>query len=80
MPIPNAAVAMTTTYEGRQYSFYVDNEKDGKGQLILAMLVNYVNMGGIISVVGFCLNPTKVSLISASALSNTMYPLKGIHV
>ena len=44
------------------------------------MLVNYVNMGGVISVVGFCLNPTKVSFILASALSNAMYPLKGIRV
>ena len=35
--------------------------KDGEGQLIQAMLVNFVNMGGIISVIGFCLNPTKVS-------------------
>ena len=58
----------------------VDNAKDGEGQLILAMLVNYVNMGGVNSVVGFCLNPTKVSLILASALSNAMYPLKGIRV
>ena len=41
------------------------------------MLVNYVNMGGSISVIGFCLNP---SLISASDLSNTMYPLEGIRV
>ena len=44
------------------------------------MLVNYVNMGGVNSVVGFCLNPTTVSLILASALSNAMYPLKGIRV
>ena len=53
---------------------------DEEGQLILAMLVNYINMGGNVSILGFCLNPKTVSLISASALPNLLYLLEGICV
>ena len=38
----------------------VDNKRDGQGQLLVAMLVNYVKIKGRISVVGICVNPSEV--------------------